>query len=421
MTETEPWDAFVGIDWGMEDYEVCVLDPRGQRLGGRTFGHSGEGMRELCDFIAKTSGAPAERVVVVIELVRGAAVTAFLERGYAVFTCNPKQSDRLRDRHSPTGAKDDVLDAYVLADAGRHDRALLKRLAPDEPRVVWLRELARQHTELTEQRGRLQRRLHQQLHRYFPQLLELEGSIDAAWKLALWKRAPTPEKAQRLRVSTVRRLLSQSRVRKVSAEELVERLRAPKLEVAAGVTEAAVSSIALLIPQLELLRAQLSKVNRQMDEALARFDEETPSGPIGEQRVVTILRELPGAGRFVIATLLAEAWLALLAADYQYLRRQSGVAPITRRSGKQGRGRTAAPVVMRRACNRRLREALWHWARCAIRHDPHWRAQAAALRAKGHSMAVTHRILGDRLLRVACACLRDGTRYEHHRHAAMAA
>ena len=45
-----------------------------------------------------------------------------IDRGFALYAINPKQLDRLRDRFSVAGAKDDRRDAYVLADGVRTDR-----------------------------------------------------------------------------------------------------------------------------------------------------------------------------------------------------------------------------------------------------------------------------------------------------------
>jgi hypothetical protein len=47
----------------------------------------------------------------------GPVVEAFLESGFAVFSINPKQLDRFRDRYSGGGAKEDSRDAYVAADS----------------------------------------------------------------------------------------------------------------------------------------------------------------------------------------------------------------------------------------------------------------------------------------------------------------
>ena len=97
-----------------------------------------------------------------------------------------------------------------------------------------------------------------------------------------------------------------------------------------------------------------------------------------EHRDVEILRSLPGVGRVVAATVLAEASTALAARDYHSLRAHAGVAPVTKQSGKR---RT---VHMRYACDRRLRNALYHWARVATVCDAASRTYYATLRQRGH-------------------------------------
>lgn len=426
QNEEEEFDWFVGIDWATEAHEVCVLDARGRKVGGRSFEHSGEGLAQLADWIGKnTLGVIASRVAVVVELVRGALVATLVERGYRVFACNPKQTDRFRDRHSPAGAKDDRLDALVLAEAGRNDRKLLREVPVEGEQIVHVRELARLHTQLTSDDVRLTNRLREQLRRYYPQMLSFGEDVGEAWRLRLWELAPTPDAAAKLRPTAVRALLASHRIRRMDAKQVIEALRTPKLQLAAGVSDAAALSVSILVPQVRLVREQLRKIDSRLDAALesfGAFDAEAEPGQQSEQRDVAILKELPGAGRFVIATLLAEAWPALRERDYHHLRAMCGVAPITQQTGKQGSPRGPKPrVMMRHACNQRLREALWHWAGGAVLHDPYWRSQAATLRSRGLSAGQIRRVIGDRLLRVACACLRTGTNYEPERHAAQAA
>jgi hypothetical protein len=59
--------------------------------------------------------------------------------GFVVYTINPKQLDRLRDRFSVAGAKDDRRDAYVLAESVRTDRPLFRCLHVADPRLIKLR------------------------------------------------------------------------------------------------------------------------------------------------------------------------------------------------------------------------------------------------------------------------------------------
>ena len=82
-----------------------------------------------------------------------------------------------------------------------------------------------------------------------------------------------------------------------------------------------------------------------------------------------------------------------------WLRCQRGVAPVTKRSGK------SRIVLMRQATHVRLRNAVYHWARADVQHDPRSQAKYAALRARGHSYGRALRGVGDRRLGVACGLI----------------
>jgi hypothetical protein len=71
---------------------------------------------------------------------------------------------------------------------------------------------------------------------------------------------------------------------------------------------------------------------------------------------------------------------------------------------------------MRRGCNPRLRNALYHMARIAMQRDPHFARVYAALRAKGQQHGQALRNLADRLLRILMAMLRDRTCYDPSRN-----
>ena len=126
-------------------------------------------------------------------------VDSLLDRSFHVFSINPKQLDRFRDRFSPVGAKDDRRDAQVLADAARTDPECLRARNPLDADIIELREWSRIAEELTAERTALTHRLREQLWRYYPQFLQLGTDLAAEWMLNLWKRAPTPEKARRIR------------------------------------------------------------------------------------------------------------------------------------------------------------------------------------------------------------------------------
>ncbi len=400
-------ECFAGIDWGSETHQVCIVDGEGTVLGERAFRHGGAGLAEMADWLVATAKAEPHAIGVAIEVPHGPVVETLMERGFAVHAINPKQLDRFRDRFSPAGAKDDRRDARVLADALRTDCHAFRRLDASAPEIVELREWSRIANDLTGERTRLANRARQQLWRYYPQLLKVESDLAKAWARDLWSLVPTPDKARRVRLKTVAALLKRHRVRRIDAETVLERLREPAVSVAPGTAEAAVARLEVVFAQIDVVARQLARAWREIDRLTAALARPAPS-PEDEpgmqgQRDVEILSSLPGVGRIVLATLLAEAHDPLRRRDYQALRCLSGTAPVTKRSGK------SLVVVRRLAAHNRLRDALYHWAGVAIQHDPISKAKYAALRARGHGHARALRSVADRLLAVACAMLQSQT------------
>ena len=159
-------------------------------------------------------------------------------RGVAVFSVNPKQLDRFRDRFSPAGAKDDRRDALVLTSSLKTDRHCFRRLEPLDPLIVELREWSRMADELKDERTRLTNRIRQQLWRYYPQALELGDDVGAERFLDLLEVAPTPDTARRLTEKRIGQILSSYRIRHLSAGDVLSALRRPALSTNARVRKA---------------------------------------------------------------------------------------------------------------------------------------------------------------------------------------
>lgn len=403
----------VGVDWATREHQVCVMDPEGVVLQEKSFEHSGDGLADLVGCLDRLSEGQLEEVRVAIEVPHGAVVDTLMERGCEVFAINPKQLDRFRDRHTVAGAKDDRRDAYVLADSLRTDAHLFRHLSAVAPEVIELREWSRMDEELKRERVRLCNQLREQLRRYFPQTLELTSEVSERWFLKLLKRVPTPETARKVKAQSIAPILKSHRIRRISATQVLRTLTKRPLSLAAGTVEAASAHVGLLIERLQLANEQIRNCQKQLDTLLEslttiRQEEENSGHEEGwekGQRSAAILRSLPGVGTIVLATLLAEAPHAVREADYHMLRSLAGVAPVTKQTGNSRR------VVMRRACNARVRNACYHWARCATQNDAASRAQYANLRARGKSHGRALRSVADRLLRIASSMLRHGTFY----------
>src|SRR5438046_4082758 len=142
----------VGIDWATEKHRVVVLDAERRVVREREVCHEGAALESFADWLTYFAASAVETVAVAREVPRGAVVDVLLARGFHVFALNPKQLDRFRDRFTVAGAKDDRRDAQVLASALATDQQAFRRLEPEYPLLLELREISRleadMHTEL---------------------------------------------------------------------------------------------------------------------------------------------------------------------------------------------------------------------------------------------------------------------------------
>lgn len=391
---------YVGIDWATEAHQVCVLGPDRKVLSESSVPNTADGLAVLAAALAALAGGDPAQVSVAIEVPRGAVVETLVERGFRVFSINPKQLDRFRDRHTVAGAKDDRRDAYVLADSLATDEHCFRAVRIDDPIIIQIRELSRVDDDLQVECHRLSGRLREQVLRISPVLLRLCPAANEAWFWKLLELAFTPEGARTVRKQQVAKLLTGHRIRRHTTDAVLAALQAPHLRVAPGTDKAAAGHIRLIIPRLRLADEQRTACGRDLDGLLRSLaPEDGVPGQDREHRDVEILRSLPGVGRIVAATMLAEASQPLAERDYHALRAMCGVAPTTRQSGKR------TVVVMRRACNPRLREAMYHAARVATQRDPACRARYAAFRQRGHTHGRALRGVADHHLRVLVAML----------------
>lgn len=414
MSEAFEW--LVGVDWGSDAHELCLLDAHGQIRGRRTVAHTAAAVHDAVQWIREQTGAAPAVMAVGIETPRGVLVDTLIEVGFNVFALNPKQLDRFRDRFTAAGAKDDQRDAQVLADALRTDRRAFRRVRPDDPLIIQLREVTRLREELQEEEGRLANRLRDQLYRVDAAWLAFSPAADEPWLWAILGKAPDPAGWPQLPRRGITPALRAHRIRRVSTDTVLETLRQPRLTVAPGVTDAVATRIAALVPQLQLIHEQRLTAERRIDRLLERLAlVEEAAGEPREHRDVEILQSLPGVGRIVTATMLTEATGPLGDRDYSTLRAYTGAAPVTKRSGKR-----AFFVHMRYACKRRLRQALYHWSRTSIQRDAAARTYYDQLRARGHGHPRALRSVADRWLRILVAMLKTGTLYDPSRFVSAA-
>src|ERR1700693_1426130 len=197
---TQTFNYYVAIDWSSDSYQVCVIEENGSKRGEKKFEHSGDGIQQCIEWVLEIAVGDAAGIAVAIEVPQGAMVESLIENNVAVFAINPKQMDRFRDRFTVAGAKDDDLDAWVMADSLRTDQGCFHRVELDEPAILRLRELTRMEQDLQADSNRVANQLWEQLRRYYPQMLSLSPGADEAWLWDLLEAAPLPGHAVKLRL-----------------------------------------------------------------------------------------------------------------------------------------------------------------------------------------------------------------------------
>ena len=391
---------FVGDDWSEDHHDVEVLDERGATLARRRFPEGLQGVAQLHALLAEHADDP-EQVVLGMETDRGLWVASLIAAGYQVYGINPKAVSRYRDRHISSGAKSDAGDAKVLADLVRTDRHLHRRVAGDSELAEAIKVLARAHQRLVWTRQRQVNTLRSVLGEFYPATLAAFGSdLDSPDALAVLAQAPTPAQGRALTLKALTGVLR----RRGRRRNLAQRV---------GVIHQALQSQQLQPPQT-LARALgatvtasvgvITEMNRQLKDLQAELEQAFDAHPDAE-----IIRSQPGLGVVLGARVLGEFGDDPVRYHNARSRRcYAGTAPITRASG------TKKAVLARFARNRRLGDACYWWAFCALTASPGARAFYDAHRARGDSHHQALRALGNRLVGILDGCLRHRTVYDEH-------
>lgn len=411
--------VFVGIDWGSKVHSMCVVDGLGRQLWEGEVEHQGDAIRSAVEKAVSLAGGDPAQLSVGMEAPHGAFLEAFIERGAEVYSINPKQLDRFRDRYSNGGAKDDELDAFVLADTLRTDARLYRRVVVPEPLMLTLREVSRTHEAVVKQTLATANQIREQLQRYYPQMAGLGDWHRERWLWDLFEKAPMPAAVPRLSTSWIKKLLKTHGIRRYTPLEVFQRLSETALPVADGVAEAASEHIALLLPILRAQHAQREACTKRLGELMescSKAPEDEESDPERSHRDAAILLSLPGIGIRNGAAMLAEATMALRERDYQAFRRLSAIAPVTSHTGGKKKKQLRGSLVrQRRSCNGRLRTAVFQWASIAVRCEDRAKRHYESLRKRGHSYARALRGVADRLVRMMFAMLNAGEFYDPKR------
>jgi transposase len=386
---------YAGIDWADTKHDVVVLDDAGRQIASKRVPHTKAGLSDLIRFLEGITGpSQKEQLACISETNRGLLITTLLEAGFHVFPVNPKTVDR---RRVASGAKTDLIDAYLLAKLGRSDLADLRKLQPDSPLIQELKGLTRDQEQLIQMQTRLVNQLTACLKAYYPVALSLFSKLHQRSTLRFLQTYPTPQRAMAASVEQLTSVLKQAGHPKAEqvAAKLYATLHQPQLTADPITTRTKSRLMLALVGQLLPLLEQIAAYEKEIE---ALFLTHADSA---------IFASLPGAGKRLAPRLLAE--LGDERTRYEHrtsVQALAGTAPVLFQSGNYTKAHK------RHACLKPLRNALYQVAWQSTQTEPWAKDYYRRKRTEGKSHSVALRALSNVWVRILYALWINHTCYE---------
>lgn len=390
---------FIGLDWSRSKHDFLVLDTEGRVNERGTIAHDASALDEFGSRIATLENDPGA-VHVGVELHDGALLAWLLDQGYTVYAINPKSAERARDRHAPSGAKDDALDARVLADMARTDRARLRPVRRETPASRELRAWVRLRARLVHEKTAACQRLRALLDEWAPRLSDLCDDFNRRWQRELLLVTPLHEELRLLHGNRINAFARTHRLRAQTAARLRQTRETAALAIPAGLREPLRAEIAGLVESVERLIAKI-------DDA-----EDAIEGCIATHPDAEIFKSLPVKGIATIGTFLAAFGETREdAPHWRELAARWGAAPVTVQSGK------SRQVKRRRACDHVINQAFLFFSFKTAFTDGCWAKDFyQRKRAEGVDHYGTLRRLSQRWIKILHCLWRDRIPYREDIH-----
>lgn len=232
---------------------------------------------------------------------------------------------------------------------------------------------------------------------YFPEFLECFKDPDRPVALALLLAFPTPEALRQVSRHCLEAFLRRHHYPGSTdkARQIQQRLAGPTFHIPPVIVRTKARLAGTLARQLTTLHEQIVAYKEEIQRVLRTH-------PDGE-----LYRSLPGARDLLTARMVGELGESRERYhDAAASQCEAGTAPITRASG------TVRTVHVRRACIHPLRETMWQFAFCSLRHCAWAREYYARARARGKHHAEAIRMLANVWLRIIVAMRRGHRPYD---------
>lgn len=390
------FSAFVGIDWADQKHDICLSDPKTNKLEFLVLKHS---PKEIDLWAMKLKKRFKDGLIAVcLEQTKGPLIYALLKYDFLIlYPVNPQSLSNYRRTFATSRAKDDPSDAALQVDFLLKHRDKLSPWIPDEPQTRSLQRLVELRKSLVHDKIRLSNKITSHLKDYFPLALDLFPDKDTQVFCDFLLRWPTLKKAQKIRKTTFELFLkSHNSYRQGLFDERFSELKSalPLTEDDCIITPSALM-VEALVGQFKLLRQSISKLDKAIQKLCKSHND------------FFIFNSLPGAGDVFVPRLIA----AFGSNRNRYrsandLLKYSGVAPVLERSGKK------SWVHWRYACPKFLRQTFVEWAGQTIHYSFWAKIYYQKKRDQGHNHSAATRALAFKWIRILFRCWQDHKPYD---------
>lgn len=391
--------SYIGIDWSEKHHNVSILNEEGARMGRFQVDHTLKGFQQLEKVLTQVN-RDVTACLIAIETEHNPLVDFLRSRGYTLYILSPREVKSNRGRHRASQAKDDDIDALLLADIIRTDQGRLIPRQADGVLVQQMRSLLSWVDYLTGSIKRCRNRLRAILLNYYPQPLAAFGGLTSAFSLKVVATYPS---AAHLKTLTFSQFENFSRSQgyyqtfRLPAyyAKLLESMPASPETVWSAFERQTVSLANQILAQMEERKATISQVTCLF--------EQHPDAPI--------FASLPGAGDLLKPKLL------VMFGDHRshhntpgILQSTAGTSPVTVQSG----GSTF--VKFRKACNHSYRQTTQQFAKSSIRKSVWAAGYYERARSRGMSKSHAYRCLANRWVKIIWTLWQKRVPYDEEYH-----
>ena len=388
--------AWIGLDWGHKEHAFVLQEPNSQERQEGTLKQSSESLHTwLRELEVRFGGRP---VFLAIEASRGAVIHALVQYPWlTIYPINPVTSARYRKAFTPSGACDDLPDAHTLLELVRDHSAKLRPLQSQDSQTLKLAGLVETRRDMVDRRTQVLNQLTTLLRTYYPQALELVGSLDSGLAVEFLSRWPDLISLKATKPGAITKFYYANNLRR--PELLEQRMQFIAQAIALTTDEARVSvavlQLRLLLDQMRVFRKHIAILDAEIKTVFADHPE------------AYLFRDLPGAGPALAPRLcVAFGTDRTLYPEPANLQKLMGVAPVREKSGQQlwTHWRWLAPTF--------LRQSLIEWAGQTVVYSAWAKQYYQRMRAKGKKHHVILRALAFKWIRILWKCWQTHTPYD---------